>query len=404
MAQVRARRRPPPAAARAAGARAAAGAPARDRAAPPRAPLNLPPRRPAQPDAIRAFADQLRARGGGVEARSAVLGNERVEVVRGKDLARWVAAHQAEVDLPAARGRPPADAAAELAALLLRRGLLVRVARRFLKPPPGQARLAKFPRKVQPVPGPDAQRFDAAAFYAWTYERPASPWALAWAALAAAGVLAVCLFPMAPNWAKIGVVYVSSTLLTLILGALLLRALVAAASWIGAGRTVWLLPNLLSEEVPVSQLLRPLAQVFDPPAAGARGAWAAGLPARAGAGAALAALGWLLYAHSPDAAGLKSATSKYRDELFDLVGVKAQIAGSVAGAAAAPAAAAPAPAPAKEAPAAAAAPAAGQPAAAGEAAARPAPIPDEAVWNAGLESDAEGEGGEAEGAGAREEL
>ena len=65
--------------------------------------------------------------------------------------------------------------------------------------------------------------------------------------LPAVGVLAACLFPLAPNWAKLGVVYLSTTLLIAILGTLTLRAAVALASWIACGTALWLLPNLLAE-------------------------------------------------------------------------------------------------------------------------------------------------------------
>lgn len=63
----------------------------------------------------------------------------------------------------------------------------------------------------------------------------------------AVGVLGACLFPLAPNWAKVAVFYLSSGLLILILGLLLLRGTLAAVTWIVSGRTLWLLPNLLSE-------------------------------------------------------------------------------------------------------------------------------------------------------------
>lgn len=66
-------------------------------------------------------------------------------------------------------------------------------------------------------------------------------------ATSAVGVLGACLFPLAPNWAKVAVFYVSSGLLFLILGVLLIRAVLALVTWIATGNTVWLLPNLSSE-------------------------------------------------------------------------------------------------------------------------------------------------------------
>lgn len=61
------------------------------------------------------------------------------------------------------------------------------------------------------------------------------------------GVIAACCFPLAPNWVKVWVFYLSAGLLMLILATLALRSAVALATWLASGRTVWLLPNLLSE-------------------------------------------------------------------------------------------------------------------------------------------------------------
>jgi hypothetical protein len=43
-------------------------------------------------DPLMAFAEALRSKGG-VECRAGVLGGERYELFRGKDLVRWVKAH-----------------------------------------------------------------------------------------------------------------------------------------------------------------------------------------------------------------------------------------------------------------------------------------------------------------------
>lgn len=91
------------------------------------------------------------------------------------------------------------------------------------------------------------QSFAEDAFYAWTYDRPSSPWMLVFTILGMAGVLAACLFPLAPYGIKVTVFYLASGLLTVILGTLVLRLFVAATSWILTGKTLWLLPNVLSE-------------------------------------------------------------------------------------------------------------------------------------------------------------
>lgn len=68
------------------------------------------------------FAEALRSRGG-VENRSAVMGDERKELFRGKDLVRWVKAHPEQ----AASAAPPGG---HLAGLLL----LTAACRRFRDP------------------------------------------------------------------------------------------------------------------------------------------------------------------------------------------------------------------------------------------------------------------------------
>lgn len=47
--------------------------------------------------------------------------------------------------------------------------------------------------------------------------------------------------------AQIAVVYISATLLVLLFGAIILRAVVAGVTWSCAGRCIWLLPNMLSD-------------------------------------------------------------------------------------------------------------------------------------------------------------
>lgn len=55
-------------------------------------------------DALKDFADTLRAKGG-VEARTAVLGGHRVEFVRGKDVLRWIDAHPEKASRFCSKGK-----------------------------------------------------------------------------------------------------------------------------------------------------------------------------------------------------------------------------------------------------------------------------------------------------------
>ena len=52
----------------------------------------------------------------------------------------------------------------------------------------------------EPGMGGPAQSFAEEFFYAWQFERPASPWLFAMSALLVVVVMALCLFPLAPHW------------------------------------------------------------------------------------------------------------------------------------------------------------------------------------------------------------
>lgn len=56
-----------------------------------------------QVDDIQSFADLLRSRKG-VESRSAVLHTDRLDIIRGKDFARWYRENSDLVNLPIKQG------------------------------------------------------------------------------------------------------------------------------------------------------------------------------------------------------------------------------------------------------------------------------------------------------------
>jgi translocation protein SEC62 len=260
------------------------------------------------------LAETLRAKNG-VEARPAVLVDERVDIVRGKDLIRFFEANPHVAETFTSKNKPPEDRAKEVAELLLRKNILIRCERKFKKPPPGQARLTKFPRKlIPPATSYDRATFVRDSFYAWGYERPISMWSYIWAAVMVVVVLAACLFPLAPHWVRLAVVYLSAGLLSLILALILTRSVVAVVTWVGTGRTVWIMPNMLADDVPIKDLFNPYISVEertpDHPL------WKQ-LVARGLAVVGIVVVGAVLYSRGPDQAAVKKGASRIHDDVLD---------------------------------------------------------------------------------------
>ena len=94
---------------------------------------------------------------------------------------------------------------------------------------------------------PALQTFQEEFFYAWTYDRPKSPWYYVLCGLAFLGITLCTMFPLAPRPIKLVALYVSMTLIIVIFSVLIVRGLVAMTTWIPTGRSLWIFPNLLSE-------------------------------------------------------------------------------------------------------------------------------------------------------------
>jgi translocation protein SEC62 len=172
------------------------------------------------------------------------------------------------------------------------------------------------------VIGPDAKTFSEADFYAWRFDTPVSALAYALSALGAIGVVLVCLFPIAPAFVKAGVVYFLMGVLIIMMGTLLLRATIAAVSWIGTGRTVWILPNALADDKPMSELFSPLMDVQEADIrSGDKFGWVKHVLLRVGVGVLLAGITYILYTKSPGSDKVRQNAFKYRDEIFDYLNV-----------------------------------------------------------------------------------
>ena len=99
---------------------------------------------------------------------------------------------------------------------------------------------------TQPCACP-VQSFMEEHFYAWRHARPSSPYIWLLSVLLAVIVIGFCLFPLAPHWAKLAVVYTSAGLIIAIVVLIAVRSVLALATWGALGRSLWLFPHLLSE-------------------------------------------------------------------------------------------------------------------------------------------------------------
>jgi len=115
-------------------------------------------------------------------------------------------------------------------------------------------------------------------------------------------------------------VYMLSGLLVLLIGALLVRAFIALTSYIFTGNTVWVLPNVLDDNKPVSELFLPLIAIEEPDTStGTALAWH--WVTRVIVAGSVAAVTWVLYSRSPGQEAVKRNAFKYRDELFEFLNV-----------------------------------------------------------------------------------
>ena len=272
---------------------------------------------------VLAFNDILR---NGIPARSAVLGgSNRLELIRSKDFARWCRDNTDQIKSSGLLKDKEANADVEtmtkaLAELLIERRCLVNAQRKFLKPPPGQSRLIKFPKKVLPVAGPEAKLFHEDGFMCWTYDRPTPTWVYVVSALSAVGVVLLCLFPVAPSSVKISVMYAATGLLVLLTSFLMVRGVIALLSYLVTGRTVWVLPNSLDDNLPFKDSFKPLVSVEL-----SELSTAADKVKHYGTRLVLLVTVGIstnvLYRNTPGQESLKKNVGRYRDDLFDYFNV-----------------------------------------------------------------------------------
>ena len=64
----------------------------------------------------------------------------------------------------------------------------------------------------------------------------------------------MCLFPLAPWWARMGLVYFLMGIFALMLGLTALRYALFVAVWVLTGHAFWLFPNMMEDQVCCSAL------------------------------------------------------------------------------------------------------------------------------------------------------
>jgi translocation protein SEC62 len=112
----------------------------------------------------------------------------------------------------------------------------------------------KWPDRLQRVP--NSAGFDVDGFYIihWEGDSGMRHFLLG---LMVAAVLLVCMFPVWPIWAKIGIWYLSVAFLSLYFGVLILRMVVYALFWI-VGVDFWIFPNINDEYAGFLDSFQPL--------------------------------------------------------------------------------------------------------------------------------------------------
>jgi translocation protein SEC62 len=204
----------------------------------------------------------------GIKTKSASeVGRKKVDYFRGKDFTKFMLTSENVLNkkcmaaLKAVNdGKPPAtDKEAEkLGAELIQRNFCYKAQYKPLNPTSksedgSEKKAKKWPDRLGRTPN---QTFDSEGFYIITYEGGAGLQHFL-LALIIAGVLLVCLFPVWPMWAKIGIWYLSVVFLFLYFGILILRMIIFTAFWI-VGFDFWIFPNLNDEYCGFLDSFKPL--------------------------------------------------------------------------------------------------------------------------------------------------
>lgn len=177
-----------------------------------------------------------------IKLKDAVQVNKRVQCFKGNKLVQVLTA-------PGPKGTPPRCATPEeamaLGSALLKNNFMHR-----------SVIVDKKKRLLKPV---NSQDFVEDSFYTWIFQGSMFKRNLM-SGMMIAAIILMCLFPVWPNWTKVGVWYISVTLLLIMLAIIFVRLIVFLLLW-GFFVDVWILPNFFDEDLSVADSFRPLISI-----------------------------------------------------------------------------------------------------------------------------------------------
>jgi len=114
----------------------------------------------------------------------------------------------------------------------------------------------KWPDRLSRDPRGNSMQFDPELYYVIEYQGDRG-WQHFLLACIIAGVLLVCMWPVWPLWAKIGIWYLSVIFLTLYFGILIGRLIVYTLFWV-VGFDFWIFPNINDDYCGIVDSFKPL--------------------------------------------------------------------------------------------------------------------------------------------------
>jgi translocation protein SEC62 len=184
----------------------------------------------------------------GLKQKDGVVFDKRVTYFRGDDVLTMITEHGDEITKMVTKMNISEPLDTEKGATKLLQHLIdYKKMFKFEREPENKF---KWPKRLMPT---KSSIFSDKAFYCWVLkpEKGQKSTMLMWGIIG--GILAICLFPVWPIWVKIGLLYLSVTLLYTILGTIVSR-LVLYIFFKMFGIEFWLLPNLFADAGPLESL------------------------------------------------------------------------------------------------------------------------------------------------------